>query len=451
MICNVTRILTLITCLALALSSPGQAQVEVLTLEDSVQIALQNNPTVRIARENIQKSKAVVDEATAIGMPKLMVEGTYTRVDEVPVASFGDAEIKLGSAETRTADLILVQPIDVFGAIKTGKRIANLNKSTSQYQLEQAINDITLEAKTAYYNVLRAQKFVDVQKDTIAQLEAHLKDAKHHYDAGTIARFDVLRAETQLANAQQGFIAAENGVSLAKSALNNVLGRPLDTAFKVAEPETPEFYRFELATCTDSASRWRPEALLAEEYVQMSEMATKANRLSGKPRFNLQWVYNRNFDTTIFSPREGAWRAMITTSYSLYDGGVTQASVKKAISDENNARSTQTRVIQGVTLDAQQSYLNVNESQDRIRAAEKGLEQGREAMRLAQVRYKGEVSTQVEVMDAQAALTLAETNYVNALYDYQVALAKLERAVGGREHMARLIQQASGQSVALEQ
>jgi outer membrane protein len=432
-----------LTVAVLALTA-GIGRAQSLTLADCINASLQNNPTMRIARENIDKSKASIDEATALGMPKLNIQGVYTRVDKVPVADFNGNSIELGTQDSKAADLILTQPIDVFSIVKTGRRVAKLSKSSAQYDLDQATNDVTLDTKTAFFNVLRAQEFQKVQEDAVSQLEAHLKDAQLHYEAGTIARFDVLRAETELANAKQGLIAGRNGVQLAKSALNNVMGQPVATLIDVVEPEKPVFPKIELAACTDAACNWRPEVLKSKTQVRMADQTRKITSLAGKPRFNLQWDYNRNFNSTIFNPRDHGWTAYLTTNISVFDGGATRAAVDRASSDADNARSMQQQVTQGVTLDAQQAYLNLNESRDRIQVAEKGLEQAKEAMRLAQVRYQGGVSTQLEVLDAQAALTLAETNHVNATYDYQTALANLERAVGGKEQFAGLLAKATG-------
>ena len=428
-------------CMAimLALLSAGVGRADSLTLADSVNTALANNPIMKIARENIEKSKATIDEATSLGMPKLSIQGVYTRLDQVPVADFNGNSIELGKQDSRIADLVLTQPIDVFSIVKTGRQIAKLSKSSTQYDLDQATNDVTLNTKTAFFNVLRAQAFQKVQEDTVYQLDAHLKDAQLHYDAGTIARFDVLRAETELANARQGLIASRNGVELAKSALNNVTGKPLTTLIELVEPADPGFPTIELAACTDAACRWRPEVLSANTRVRMADQTKRVTNLAGKPRFNLQWDYNRNFDATLFNPRENSWKAYLTTSISVFDGGATKAAVDMASSDAANARSAQQQITDAVTLDVQQSYLSLNESEDRIQVAEKGLEQAKEAMRLAQVRYQGGVSTQLEVLDARAALTQAETNHVNAQFDYQIALAKLERAVGGKEQFAGLL------------
>ena len=429
------KLLILIVLIAM----PGIGHAQKLTLADCVNTALENNPVMRITRENIEKSKAAIDEATALGMPKLSIQGVYTRVDKVPTADFNGNVVELGTQDSRTADLVLTQPIDVFSIVKTGRRVAKMTKSTAQYDLDQTTNDVSLNTKIAFLNVLREQKKLYVAQGAVQVLDAHLKEAQLHYQAGTIAKFDVLRAETELANAQPGLIQAQNNVELAKSGLNNLMGRPVTTLVELVEPEDPGCPKFELAEVSDAASRWRPEILKATTQVSAADQMRKIASLSGKPRFNLQWDYNRNFDATIFNPRESSWRAYLTTSISVFDGGATRAAVDKASSDAANARSLQDQMLQAVALDAQQSYLSLNESQSRIQAAEKGLQQAREAMRLAQVRYQGGLSTQLEVLDARAALTLAETNHVNATYDYQIALARLERAVGGKEQFASLL------------
>lgn len=422
------------------LSVAGTLNAQTLTLEESITIALGNNPAMHIARANLNKADATVDEAFSSGLPKINLNANYQRVDKVAVLDFGGESVETGNLNNRTADISLAQPIDIFGVIKTGKKAAKSGKSIYQYGIEQQINNTTLDTKTAFYNVLRAQKFLTVQEETLTLLGAHLKDAQANYDAGAIAKFDVLRAETQLANANQQLITARNGVELAKAAFNSVLGRPLSTPVELTEPQAKSFISVGLSECLDVACKVRPEVLQANSLVEVNKHLTKIASLSGKPRINLNWNYNRNFDTSLFNSRDNSWNAFLTASMPLYDGGATKASVDKAAADTDMAGSARDQIVLGVTLDAQQSYLSLKESEERIRAAEKGLEQATESMRLADVRYKGGVSTQLELLDAQTAMTLAKTNHVNAVYDYQVALAKLERAVGGQTQMAKLLE-----------
>jgi outer membrane protein TolC len=432
---------TILLCIALtlALANTGAAETEKLTLADSVKIALDNSPAVQIAKENLRKADAMISAAESGAYPKLNLEGTYEQLDQAPTATFGGETLKLGKDYSRSAALVLKQSIDVFGMIRTGKDAARYGKSSYQYAYDAQVNNTTLDAKTAFFDVLRAQEYLKVNEDTVAQLEGHLKDAESFLKAGTVPKFDVLRAETEVANARQSLIAAQNGVELAKAALNTVLGRPLDAPVDLVKPEMPALITLDPSACTEAALKGRPEVMQAGALIGMNDDMTRIAELGGKPKFDFRWDYNRNFDTSAFSPRKSSWMAFVTASFSIFDGGATKAEIGQAKSDANNSRSVREQVIDGVTLDAKQSYLSLHESRERILAAEKGLEQARESMRVANLRYKGGVSPAVEVLDAQAALTLAETNYVNAVYDYQTALASLERAVGGEANLAKLI------------
>ncbi|MHB1000711.1 MAG: TolC family protein [Armatimonadota bacterium] len=421
-------------------AATGMAGAEKLTLEQSIAIALDSNPSMHIARENINKADALVREAFSAGLPKLTAGANYQRLDKISTIDLGGGNsVDAGNLDNRTADLVLAQPIDMFGIVKTGRKAAQHGKDAYNYNLQMQTNNTILDVKTAFYSIFRAQQYLKVQEETVAQLEAHLKDAQTNYDAGAIAKFDVLRAETQVANAKQNLISARNGVDLAKSAFNTTLGRPINTEVDLAEPEKQGYINLELAACTETACTSRPEVLSADEMIMMNDQLTKIAKRSTKPSINFRWSYNRNFDTSMFNSRESSWNAILGASMKLYDGGAAQAAVDKSASDTNNAKYTKDQIVLGVTLDTQQAYLSVKESQERINAAVKALEQANESARLAMVRYRGGVSTQLEVLDSETALTVSKTNYVNALYDYQVALAKLERAVGGQTHFAKLL------------
>lgn len=433
------RVLLVFAFISLVFAFAGLASADKLTIEDSIKIALENNPSVRMAKESMNKADAMVGAANSQGLPHLNLNGNYQRNDKVSVASFNGNEVTLGSIANRTGNVTLTQLVDVFGLVKTVGQAAKYGKSAYSYGNDSQVNDTTLDVKMAYFGILRAQDYLKVQQETVDQLKAHLKDAQVKFDAGTIAKFDVLRADTEVANAQQGLISAQNGVELAKASFNNVLGRPLDTPVDLADPDGPIFINVEQAACVDSAFQTRPEVQQGKMNVSLNHKLTDIARLGSKPKLNLQWVGNRNFDTTVFNPRADSWTAYLGMSMPLYDGGATKSAVDQAASDTKTSEFVLTQITNGVTLDAKQSYLSVGEARARINAANKALDQAKESMRLAEVRYQGGISTQIEVLDAQQALTLAETNQVNALYDYHTALAKLEHAVGGQKQFAKLI------------
>ena len=439
MLRNTHKPLILAAVLSMLVLSAGASMAEKLTLDQSINIALENNPAVHIARENTRKADALVREALSAGSPKVTLNATYQRLDKASTANFGGTTIELGKKDNRSADLNVSQYVDVFGSVKAGRAAAKAGKSAYQYYLDTQINDTTLDVKTAFYNVLRAQQFLQVQDETVSQLIAHLKDTQANFDAGTIARYDVLRAETEVANAKQGFISAKNSVQLAKAALNNVMGKPVSDVIDLEEPAKSPYVTIDLAKAVDTASKSRPEVLGASDMIKVNDEYTAIAKKQFLPNINAQWTLNHNFDTSVFNSRQESWTAMLTAKMSIFDGGTIKAGVDKAKADANNSRFTRDQIVLGVSLDAQQSYLSLNESQERITAAETALVQANEAYRLAIVRYKSGVSTQLEVLDTETALTAAKMNLVNATYDYQVSLAKLERAVGGSTQMATLI------------
>lgn len=428
---RIYRFSGVLALIPILLSGMGSARAETLTLDDSIKIALQNNPAVRIARENISVADSSITQAASQGMPKITLNGTYQRLDKVNTAEFGGNTIELGSIDNRSANLTLTQPIDIFGIVGAGTKVAKYTKTSSQQGLSRAIYDITLQTKQAYYNVLRAQSLVKVQEDTVAQLEAHLRDTQIRKDAGDATNFEVLRAQTAAASAKKDLLSAQNGLQLANAAFNNVLVRPLETPVELAQPDEPKFYQLDMPGCLDCALKNSPDLQQAATAVKINEGVAKVTKKAGLPRFNLNWTANRNFDTSLFNSRENSWTAYLTGSVNLFDGGATRSAVEIANSNAENSKSNLQSVHDAILLQAKQAYLDVSSNKERIDAAKLALDTARESMRLADVRYKGGVSTQLEILDAQQALTAASTGYVMAVYDYQDSLARLERVMGG--------------------
>lgn len=433
---------SLVICAAicgLVIASDPTASAEPMTLEQSVRYALEHNPAVGTAKESIRKADAMVDEAFSAGMPKLNVTGTYTRLDQVSTVEFGPESVALNSLDSKSADLMLTQPIDFFGVISTSRHAAKKGKLGYVYDYERVVNDTTLAVATSYYAVLRAQQFTEVQEAQVQQLEAHLNQTKSHLKVGTAAPFDVLRAETEVANARHGLIAARNGVELAKAAFNNTIGRDPAEPVELAEPEQPLYPVPSLVQCLELAAAARPELLMIEAQQGLTDDMLYIARQGNKPQVNFTWLMTQNFTTTVFNPRDNSWRALATVSMPLYDGGKAKADVDKARSDAVAADLAHEQALLGVKLDVRQAYLEVNESREKIAVAEKALAQAREAMRLADVRFESGVSTQLEIFDARAALTVAETNHVSSVYDHHIALAHLDKAVGGPAQMEKLV------------
>lgn len=408
----------------------------VLTLEDSIAIALENNRSIQTALDRLDRAVGRVGEARASGRLQARAEASLTRNDQetafsLPGGEGGPArQVTISPLYTRAGRFSVTQPIDISGAIRASRNIADLGVLAARLDVERAQEQTVLDVKTAFFQVLRAQAALEVAQATVASLEDHLRQAQAFQRAGVAARFDVLRAETQVANARQNVIAARNAVELAKASLNTVMGIDVNTPLTVRYDEAVEVEHPDYQQSVTLAYERRAEVKQARVNVEAAQRGVSLARSSGRPSLGLSWLGNLTLDGGAFSPRSFQWNATAVLSMPILEGGLTKARVQQARADVEAAQVLEQQTRDGVALETKQAILSMENAAERMAAAAKTVEQAKEALRLAKVRYQEGVSIALEVTDAQAALTQAETDLVNARYDYLVARARYQRAVG---------------------
>ncbi|MCX7925279.1 MAG: TolC family protein [Fimbriimonadales bacterium] len=428
-------------CLVSALCIPTWSQPSnPLTLDEAIQLALRNNRAVQISERNLEKSRNAVREARGNALPQIQGNATYTRFDRVATARFGPQPIRLGNIENRTARITLTQVIDISGIVSTAIRAASVFVSISELQYEQTRNDTILQVVQAYQGVARADEFVRVAEEALKNAQERLRIIRAQVDAGVAAQFDLLRAETAVAQAEQALLNARNQRELAVAALNNLLGRDLNTPVQVVKPtELPPLQEAELETLTQQAFQNRPEILAAERGVELARVNIRNAQRGSLPSLVLTGQADFNLNTSTFNPRRESYTGVLVLSVPIWDSGITRAREAQARDDLEIAQLRLQQAKEGVALEVRQAYLNLQDAQKRLAVAQKGLEQAREALRLARVRFEAGVSPQLEISDAELAFTQAQTNLVNAQFDYLDAYAALQRAIGviGRQYAKR--------------
>jgi len=425
--------------LVLSLIPCSRSKAEKLTLDKCIELADEQNIDIRIAKENVARAAFDIDEASAEGLPKLSADWAITRSDEAVQPNIDGQSMLVNPLYARAGHFVFGLPLDVFGIIKLGNRLAHLGKVQAQYDYEKACNNLIFDVKKGFYDVLRAEENVRISKESLSDLEAHLADARANLKAGTIAKFEVLRAETEAANSRVACISAENALRLSCASFNNLLGRDLNAPLDLEPPSETRYFQIDLKSCIQSATSARPEVRNADTQVELTDKMITIAKRTGQPRINLLWKFNRNYDPTFIDSRSASWNANVSAGVSLLDGGATRSQINQARSDAISAKSGKTAVTLGVGVETHQAYLNIRQAKEAVTSADKGLALAKESARLADSRYKNGLSTQVELLDARAALTQAESYYATALYDYRVAVAKLEQSVGGPREMAKLL------------
>ncbi|MEP0767013.1 MAG: TolC family protein [Fimbriimonadia bacterium] len=419
-----------------------QQSPQMLTLDQAIGIALENSLSVRRARAELAKSREQVNQGYAAMRPQVTGSATYTRFDKKTTAEFPGQDpdgnsitqsIVIQPEDSRTAQVVLGQAVDISGKQRIGVRGAKALETAAHAGLSAEEAEVALRVKLAYYNVLRAQASVAIAEDAVKNAEERQRVAEAQVEAGTASKIDVLRAKTQVAQNRQGLISARNAVALAKAAFNNVLARAVDTPFELAPAGDLPQCRGKLDALTAEAFEKRPELRQLEWVARVQESVLSLERLGMMPSLTLSVVGDFNFRTTLFNNRSERYTGAAVLSFPLYDGNITKARVGQAKADVEKSRASFEEAKLGVALQVKQALLSVQEASERLVTAEAALAEAEEVLRLAQLRYKNELAIQLEVSDAELALTQAKLNALNARYDYLQAYSQLQRAVGSED------------------
>mgnify|MGYP003586817022 FL=1 len=388
-----------------------------LSLQDSVQLALQNNPAIRIAVSDQEKSEWGVNEAQAGKLPALSLGSSYNLKQAGSASNGNDLNnsLRLGWQ--------LYSGGRVEGQIDQAKQ----NAAIASLGIDKAKTQVKLDAMTAYFTVLQTGNLVEVNRQTVANLDEHLNSIQAKYDAGVVAKADVLRSEVELANARQNLIKAENNFDLAKNSLLNTM--MLDAGTELALTETLQYAPYErtLDECLTLAEKNRPDIAQADAAVTMAATGIDLAKSGRLPSVSLS--ASNGWSEGVL-PGSDNWSVGVSASWNLFDAGVTGAKVKQADASLTKAQEQARQTKTGGLLEVRQNYLSMAEAQKRLDTNAVSVSKAEEDLYIAKERYNAGVGTNLDVIDAQLALTQAKTNRIQSLYDYNVNVAKLDKAIG---------------------
>lgn len=323
-------------------------------------------------------------------------------------------------------------PLYTGGLVEGQIDVAKLGKTNAQEEILRVEQATKYSAIQGYYGLLAYQELQGVYHEAVDNLQGHLDNVQAQYNVGTKAKVDVLSSDVSLANAKTTAITADNNVAVAESNLNNILGLPLETKLNLADHQLPfDTYNISLQEATDYAMKYRPEVLQAAIAVQEAErnidIANAGNRPTVAITGGNDWADN-TFPGIDANKR--SWKVAAGVTYSLYDGGATKAKVNQAKQDLLVARETEQKTREAVQLEVKRAYLNIRSAAQKVEETQTVVDQARENYRIQNIRYQAGVGINLDVLDAQLSLNEAQVNHIQALYDYNVGIAKLEQVMG---------------------
>ncbi|HVY72378.1 MAG TPA: TolC family protein [Verrucomicrobiae bacterium] len=409
-----------------------------LTLAECLDIALRQNSAIRKGQDDLEAAHGVVIQTRAIAIPKVRAASQYgieekSAVDRVPVPFFNYDGDQQWSASIR-----VTQSIYEGGRIRSSLRSARLTREQAIASYQTVVADALLDVRISYYDILLAEQQILVQEASVKLLQNELEDNKRRFDAGTVPHFNVLRAEVELANAKPKLIRARNSLRVNKSTLATLLAIHLpkevwqDIPLQLAGKLEAAPYEIELPVAIGKALEQRPELSVLRHTVDLRAEAVVNARGGYKPSVQLFGGYGSRssaFDDNLSHDVSG-WMAGGQLSWDIFDGNLTRGKIQEARALRSKAEEDLADNSRKIELEVRTAHSNFIEAREVLESQQKVVEEAEESLRLATARADAGTGTQLDVLNAQTSLTEARTTNVQALHDYQVTQARLERAIG---------------------
>lgn len=407
-----------------------------LNLPKTVQMALDYNRDIKNSQYALKKAEYAINQAQAGKKPTVDYNFGAQRSRATDAATYSRAASLMGSANSISnafSNGISVNiPLYTGGLVEGQIDVAKLGKTNAQEEILRVEQATKYSAIEGYYGLLAYQELQGVYHEAVDNLQGHLDNVQAQYNVGTKAKVDVLSSDVSLANAKTAAITADNNVAIAESNLNNILGLPLETKLNLADHQLPfDTYNISLQEAMDYAMKYRPEVLQAAIAVQEAERSIDIADAGNKPTVAItggnDWADN-TFPGIDANKR--SWKVAAGVTYNFYDGGATKAKVNQAKQDLLVARETEQKTRESVQLQVKQAYLNIRSAAQKVEETQTVVDQARENYRIQNIRYQAGVGINLDVLDAQLSLNQAQVNHIQALYDYNVGIAKLEQVMG---------------------
>jgi len=403
-----------------------------LTLEDVLARVVGGNWDIRLADLAAAEAEAALGEAKAPDRLQVSLESSYSRLGPEATMSIavGDGDpqsITIGPDESYSYGISLYKSLYSSGRNEALQALAKLNIDVKDLEAAIARRQVSLAATTVFYAITRAMGFVQVASETSEAAREHWRIAAARYQAGAVPKFDLMRAEVDVANAEQDLIVANTAVETAQAALKTLLGIDVTQPIEVATTPDPSPMQIDPKLSIDLARQRREEMAVARKH---KDQAITAMRLARAERgANLDFVGGYDQQSSSGFSGDYSWNLTLSLSKPLSDGGASRSKQLQALRQAEQAEALLGKTQDQIAQEVWNAYLNLEQAKSRLGSTAKTVELAQEALRISEVRYESGLATPVEVSDARVALTAARTNHVDAIYGYQVAEVELLSAV----------------------
>ena len=393
----------------------------VLTLNETraIDLALANNRTAKQTKWGYEAAKSAVSQVAAGKNPSVSYAWNALRTG-------GDTGSGKSGKHSFSIKAYAFNP--QLDASIDSARYAREGTGASY---EEALQQAKYDAISGYYTLIMNRNLVDVAQQAVKDYQGHVTNVEAQYNVGLVASSDVLAAKTNLADSETSLVKAQNTANLAEASLNQVIAYPVQTSITTAEHDLQyKPYNVTLEQAKAYAMLHRSALVKSALDVKSAEEAVRSAKAGYMPTVNISIGRDYGDLDGYFGTSTKSWSVGASASWSLWDGGATQNAIKKANAQLEQAKEANLATVDAVLLAVQKAYLNLRSAEQTIQSTQTAVAQGQESFRIATLRYRAGVGTNLDVLDAETKLTTARNNYVQALYNYNISIAALEQLTG---------------------
>jgi outer membrane protein TolC len=465
--------------------SASASGVRRFTLDQAIITALQRNPTLLIAEQEIKRTKGVIIEIRAQALPRVDASGSFEWVDPnlsgtrafqgLPngtstttgptttggaAASFVDSPLSqvsdarpLALAAPSPTPVTIIEQSDISYNISVLGRQLVFNGTTwpsirgtffqrdgAYFSFRNILDQLISIVKTQFYQVVVNRELIKVQEQSVHLLEIQLKDQQNRFEAGTVPRFNVLQAEVALYNQIPQLITAQNNYRIAQLQLAKTIGLDFNPLRGENPPlevvgEMPYIERhIALVDAIELGKQRRPFLKQARANVlnQLEQVRATAGQLLPSINTTGGYEWQSSPINSSWHDISKGWVAAVTGSMPIWDSGLIYGQVKQQRALLSEAKITYDDDVRQVELEVQTAYSNLQQNRELITSQEKNVEQAEEALRLAKARLDAGAGVQLDVLNAQVQLLTAQSTRLQALFGYNSSLAEFDRATGAQ-------------------
>jgi len=424
--CGITSASLVTLFLTAQAQQPLQAP---LTLDQCIALSLQSNPQLLSSQYTVAESEERVREMRTAYFPTLSLNTVATRFSSVSGKSSGETFTSNSYNAGLSARYYLFQGFKTVAATDA----ALFSYDASTYQHESNRQDLILKITQSYYKLVQAERLIRVAEKSVERARLHRDVANARVKAGVASRSDVLKAEVELSNAGLTLIRAKNGRLTAHGSLNILLGRPAGSPILIVDDlgtlERNAVQQF--GSLVAVAFQHRPELKRFDSQLLAQRSNIQYARSDYFPSISLDANYS--YGGAEVAALDNTWSAGLTVSIPLFTGFSTSARVTQEEMALRSLEQQRDALRQQISLDVWNAYSLLKEAEERIDNTKTFMENTQENLNIAEGEYKEGIGSMIDVTDAQTALLTAEQSHIEALADFKIAVASLERSLGTRD------------------